>query len=170
MAAVNPWAGKSSWSRCGRRAVGLVDTTPPPPQGRKPHSRVAYPVAVHPNVEVLAGFYEAFPADDLSELFAEDAFALVGGANALSGTHRDRLAVLGLIKAYRRAAADGLELDVHDILANDDHGMAIVRVEAKRGNSTYDEYETHVFEIVDGLIAGIFVYWNDPAPADAFFV
>jgi hypothetical protein len=58
---------------------------------------------------------------------------------------------------------------MHDILANDDHGMAIVNVIARRGDATYDEWETHVFEIVDGEVAGIFIYWNDPAPADAFF-
>jgi ketosteroid isomerase-like protein len=125
--------------------------------------------AVHPNIAVLAGFYEGFLEDDLAELLAEEAFAIVGGANTLSGTHRGRVAVLALIAAYRGAAADGLDLDVHDILANDDHGMAIVRVVGRRGNATYDEYETHVFEMVDGRIAGLFVYWNDPAPADAFF-
>jgi len=124
---------------------------------------------MHPNIDMLAGFYEAFPEDDLSGLFSEDTFALVGGSNSLSGTHRGRQAVLGVIESYRKAAADGMELDVHDILANDDHGMAIVRVSASRGDAAYDEYETHVFEIVDGLIAGIFVYWNDPAPADLFF-
>ncbi len=115
------------------------------------------------------GFYEGSPKDDLSELVDEDAFALIGGNNALSGTHRGKNGVLAAIDSYRRAAADGLELEMHDILANDDHGMAIVRISASRGDTTYDEYETHVFEIVDGLIAGIFVYWNDPAPADLFF-
>lgn len=131
----------------------------------------AYPRAMtsHPNEAVLARFYEQFPGGDLAPLITEDAFALIGGSNALSGHHQGRRDTVASLAAYRAAAPDGIELDIHDILANDDHGLAIVRVTARQGDAIYDEWETHVFELDNGAIAGIFVYWNDPTPADAFF-
>ena len=127
-------------------------------------------MVAHPNIDLLARFYEMLAAGDASELIAEDAFAFAGTSNALSGTHRGRDAVVDWLARYRAAAPDRFELDIHDILANDDHGMAIVRVVAERGDASYDEYETHVFELVKGTIAGIFIYWNDPAPADDFYL
>lgn len=126
-------------------------------------------MATHPNIDLLARFYEMLAGGDVSELIAEDAFAFAGGSNDLSGTHRGRDAVVRRLARYRAASPDRFEVDIHDILANDDHGMAIVRIVAERGHVSYDEHETHVFELVEGTIAGIFIYWNDPAPADAFY-
>ena len=124
----------------------------------------------HPNEAMLRAFYEAFPSGDVGSLLAKDVFALVTADHSLSGTHRGRDEFVSVVSGYRSMAPDGLELDLHDVLANDAHGMAIVRVTARRGDDTYDEWETHVFEIEEGAIAGLFVYWNDPAPANAFFV
>ena len=127
-------------------------------------------VTEHPNIAVLARFYELFADGEISPLLTEDAFVHVGGGNALSGMHQGRRAAVECLGKYRANAADGIETEIHDILANDHHGLAIVRVGARRHDVTYDEWETHVFELVDGSIAGIFVYWNDPGPADEFFV
>ena len=126
-------------------------------------------MTAHSNEAVLARFYELFADGKADELLADDAFAHIGGANALSGLHRGKEATASVLARVRATAPDGIELDIHDILANDDHGMAIVRVTAHRGASIYDEWETHVFELTDGAVAGIFIYWNDPGPADVFF-
>ncbi len=125
----------------------------------------------HPHVELLRSAYEAFAGgdmDSLGDLLAHDAFALVGGRNLLSGMHRGAPEVLGLFRTMLELS-DVLELDIHDILANDDHGMAIVNVKAARGDLRYEQFETHVFELAESKIEGLFVYWNDPAPADQFF-
>ena len=126
-------------------------------------------MAVHPNIAVLDRFYELFTGGEIADLLMADAFVHVGGDNALSGMHQGRQAAVECLNKYRSAATDGIELDIHDLLTNDDHGLAIVRVTARRDHETYDEWETHVFELVDGAIAGVFVYWNDPGPADEFF-
>jgi hypothetical protein len=60
-------------------------------------------------------------------------------------------------------------LDVHEVLANDHHGLAIVKVTARRGDAHYEEWETHVHELSDGSSAGVFLYWNDIGPAEAYF-
>jgi len=125
----------------------------------------------HDNVEMLRRFYAAYEGRDrsaLETLLTDDAFAHVTGGG-LAGIYRGRKQAIGFFAAVWDRAPDGFKLALHDVLANDHHGLAIVRVTARRGDDRYSEWETHVHELTNGSSAGLFIYWNDTAPADAYF-
>ncbi len=122
------------------------------------------------NVALLNSFYAAYEDHDsgrLADLLTEDAFVLFTAGP--SEHHRGREAVVAAFTEIWMQAPDTFDLDIHDILANDHYGLVIVKVTARRGDHQYSEWETHVHELSDGLSAGIFVYWNDPEPANEFF-
>jgi hypothetical protein len=126
----------------------------------------------HDNAEMLGRFYSAYEGRDwptMEPLLTEDAFVLVTGSGSLGGTHRGRDRVAAFLEAVWDQAPDGFELDIHDVLANDHHGLVIVEVSARRGDAEYREWETHVHELSDGQSAGFFIYWNDTTPAESFF-
>ena len=129
-------------------------------------------VGEHPNIVLIKSLYEVLEQRDMEAIgrrFVAEPFAHVGGNNALSGMRRGISQVLSLYETMLEWATNELTLHIHDILANDHHGLAILRVRCRRDGLTYDEYETHVYELEEDKIAGLFVYWNDPAPADRYF-
>lgn len=126
----------------------------------------------HANEEMLTGFYAAYAGRDAEAIagyLTEDAFVLIPGTGPLGGVYRGRTDAVGFFSTVWEQGPDGFDLDLHEVLANDHHGLVIVKVTARRGDARYDEWETHVHELSDGSSAGVFVYWNDIGPAEAYF-
>jgi ketosteroid isomerase-like protein len=126
----------------------------------------------HANEEMLARFYAAYAGRDAEAIagqLTDDAFVLIPGRGPLGGVYRGRTEAVGFFSTVWEQAPDGFALDLHEVLANDEHGLVIVKVTAQRGDARYDEWETHVHELSDGSSAGVFVYWNDIEPAEAYF-
>jgi len=117
----------------------------------------------------LYAAYEAQDAAAMASLLTDDAFVLLPGNRGLAGTHRGRDESVGFFSMVWAQAPDGFELDIHEVLANEHHGLVIVRVTAKRGADRYEEWETHVHELNDGSSAGVFIYLNDCTPAELYF-
>ncbi len=92
----------------------------------------------HPSVELTRQGYEAFAKGDmatLSELMADDITWHVEGAGSLSGTYRGREDVFGFFGRLAEETGGTFSLDVHDVLANDEHVVALCTLSASRGVS-----------------------------------
>ena len=90
----------------------------------------------HPNVELTRRGYEAFAKGDLatlSELIADDVTWHSNDAGPLSGTYHGRDEVFGFFGRLAEETAGTFRLDVHDVLANDEHAVALCTLSASRG-------------------------------------
>lgn len=128
-------------------------------------------MAEHPNIARLREGYAAFGKGDfaaLNELFAEDLVWHNPGRNHLAGDYRGRDAVYELFGRLMEITEGSFRLDVHAILADDEHGVALLRGTAHRGEQLLDTRDTHVFHLHDGRVTEFWAASTDPYAIDEF--
>ena len=94
----------------------------------------------HPNEELVRSAFEAFAngdTDTLRQLIDQDAVWHTPGRNQLSGDHRGVDAILGFFAKTMELSGGTFRIDVHDIVANDNHAVALFDARAEREDRTY---------------------------------
>ena len=95
----------------------------------------------HPNVEYARRGYAAFGSGDLatlSELIADDVVWHAQGVGSLSGDYHGRDQVFGFFGRLAEETGGTFRLDVHDILANDEHTAVLATLTASRGGKSIE--------------------------------
>lgn len=126
----------------------------------------------HPNLKAARAGYEAFAGGDLaavSELMADDIVWHVGGSNMVSGDYAGKEAVLGLFATIAQETSGSFDNEIHDILANDEHGVALVTTSGQRGDKTMSVRGVHVFHMDDGRMTEFWNFPQDQAAVDSFW-
>ena len=119
-------------------------------------------MADHPNVELLRKGYTAYGSGDievLNELFADDILWHVAGRGPLAGDYKGRDQVFGFFGKLMELSDGTAKLELHDVLANDDHGVALVTGTATRNGATFTGPDVHTFHIRDGKVVE---FWDAP--------
>jgi ketosteroid isomerase-like protein len=62
-----------------------------------------------------------------------------------------------------------LTTEIHDVVANDDHVIALVRATVRRGARSLDYRTAEVFHVRDGKIAARWAFSDDTAAITEFF-
>ena len=128
-------------------------------------------MADHPNAELVRRGYDAFIAGDIewmNEHLHENIVWHEPGNNVLAGDYHGREEVLAhFAKVVSRVLP---EFDVHDVVANDDHAVALVQTRATRQDNgeTYEGRFVHVFHVANEQALESWTFWEDPAGNDAF--
>ena len=87
----------------------------------------------------------------------------IGRAEPLRG----KAALVGSMEA---AASDySIEVEVHDVLADDDHTVALIKATATRGDRTLVYQVAEIYHLRDGRIIGRWAFSDDTAAITAFF-
>lgn len=126
----------------------------------------------HPNEELLRKGYDAFSKGDMdtvSSLFADDIVWHVPGRSALAGDYKGKEEVFGFFGKLMEMTEGTFQTELHDILANDEHAVVLVKSRAKRGDVTFVGNEAHVFHIKDGKTTEFWGHSADQYAADEFF-
>lgn len=129
-------------------------------------------MAEHPNVERVRQGYEAFTSGDtetLAELIAEDAVWHVGGRNLFTDTYHGREAIFTYFRNLRDFTHDTFAAELHDVLANDEHAVALVRMTGTRGRNELDANATTTFHLRDGRVVEAWTFHENQYAADEFF-
>ena len=126
------------------------------------------------NVERMRRGYDAFAKGDLDtlrELFSPDIVWHSGGNNPLTGDYKGIDEVFGYFGKIFEATGGDMQTEVHDLLANDEHGVAITHVRASRPDGrTMDMNQIGVFHQNDqNLVTEAWIVPEDAQAADAFF-
>jgi ketosteroid isomerase-like protein len=128
---------------------------------------------MHPNEERFRAGYDAFLRGDMNgvrELLAEDVVWHQPGNNPFSGDHRGIDEVLGLFMRLVEATGGTFRPEPHDILANDEHGVALITLTAERNGKAITDKETHVVHFRDGKVAESWIQLGDAyLELDPFF-
>ena len=122
----------------------------------------------HPNLVLARAGYEAFDRGDMaavSDLLSDDIVWHSGGSNVLTGDYAGKEAVLDFFSLLMRESGGTFRNDVHDMLANDEHGVALVTASATRGGKSLEGHVVHVFHISGGKIAE---FWSIPERQGVF--
>ena len=127
----------------------------------------------HPNVERIKQEYRAFTEGDfsgLAKLFAEDAVWHVRGDTPLAGDLSGCEAIVDVLRRLARETHESFLIEVHDIVANDQHTVVLAHTTVKRDDRTYTADEVHVFcTNEDGLITEAWGLSSDPAGQGQFW-
>lgn len=126
----------------------------------------------HPNVALVRRGYEAFASGDaetLAALIAEDATWHVGGRNLFTDTYRGRDAIFTYFRKLRDFTNETIAIEVHDVLANDEHAVALVQMTAQRARNALDSNATTTFHLQDGQVVEAWTFHENQYEADEFF-
>ncbi|MBO0731087.1 MAG: nuclear transport factor 2 family protein [Acidimicrobiaceae bacterium] len=126
----------------------------------------------HSNVSRIKDGYTAFASGDraaLNDLFADDLLWHVGGRNQFAGDYRGRDAVYGFLGKVMEVSEGSFRVDVHTILADDEHGVALVIEKASRDGRSINVNEAHIFHLRDGKVVEFWAASTDQYATDALF-
>jgi len=131
-------------------------------------------MAEHPNVALVRRAIEAMTEQDMSkaqqEMAIVDAFMAddiiwheIGRAEPRRGKAELRAAMMGAARDWT------ITFKVHDVIANDDHAIALGSATATRGDETLEYRTAEIFHIRDGRAVERWAFSDDTAAIAAFF-
>lgn len=112
--------------------------------------------------------YQAFVEGDiptLTEIIAADAIWHVGGRNRLSGEKRGREAIFGY---FGELGTAGITVELHDVVANDQHVVGIHRAVGTREGRKLDERVALVVHMQNGTIREAWEQGDDTRALDEY--
>jgi uncharacterized protein len=96
----------------------------------------------HPNEDRIRKGYEAFAAGDfaaLDELLDDNVTWHTPGNNSLSGDREGKQAVFDFFGKTVEVTGGTFRLELHDVLANDEHGVALAVATGEREGKSLEE-------------------------------
>jgi len=126
----------------------------------------------HPNEDLIRKGYAAFGAGDmatLNELFSDDIVWHAPGRNQLSGTFRGKEEVFANFQKLAELTGGAFKLDIHTVLADDEHVAVLARAMAEREGRTLDDNGVQVFHVKDGKVTEQWLYPGDVYAGDEFW-
>jgi ketosteroid isomerase-like protein len=118
----------------------------------------------HSNADVFKQLYIAFTNGDmdrLAELIAPDVVWHVPGNNLISGTYTSRDAIFECFGKMFEMSNGSYRPQLHDILANDEHTVALLHAVGRHGDKTLDQDYAFICHIRDGQIAELWEAWTE---------
>ncbi len=126
----------------------------------------------HPNEDLVRRGYVAFGTADmatLGELLADDVVWHVGGHSPITGDYKGKGDVFAFFQRLAERAGGTFRLDIHDVLANDEHAVALVKGTAARDGKTLNDNGVQVFHVHDGKVTETWFHPGDQRAADEFW-
>jgi uncharacterized protein len=126
----------------------------------------------HANEAVVRKGYDAFSRGDmdtLRELFDENIVWHVPGRSPLSGDHKGVDAVLQYFMKSMELSGGTFRVEVHDVVANDEHTVGIQVVTGERNGKQLNDQGALIFHIADGKVTEVWQLTGDLYSNDDFF-
>jgi hypothetical protein len=126
----------------------------------------------HTNEDLLRQGYAAFASGDLAtvqSLFADDIVWHSGGANQMTGDYTGHQEVLGFFGRLMEVTGGTFRLEIHDILANDSHGIVLVTMHGERNGRVVSLREVNIWHLEDGKALEFWAFPEDSYQMDQFF-
>jgi uncharacterized protein len=129
-------------------------------------------MADHASAELFRRGYDAFTKGDMEtvrSLFAPDIVWHVPGHNHLSGDHRGVDNVLDLFMKNFQETSGTFKVEVHDLLGNDSHAVALATVSGQREGKSLNDRYTHVVHIQNGKLVESWIFAEHQDVVDDFW-
>jgi hypothetical protein len=103
------------------------------------------------------------------EIFAPDIVWHQPGRNPTSGDYQGADGVLGLFGKLFELTDGTFKATLHDVLATDDHVVALGKIDAQRKGMTAPHDFVHVCHVKEGKLSECWIVNVDPYGVDDFF-
>ena len=124
----------------------------------------------HPNAALVREGFQAFEKGDMAwmdEHLSDDVVWHVGGNSKWAGTYEGKAQVLEFFG--RQAQATTTSVDIHDVLGNDDHVVALGTASATAPDGSSAEWKyAQVFHIKGGKATEVWGLAENDAAVDPF--
>ena len=127
---------------------------------------------MHPNEELARRGYDAFSKGDMDtirELFDPGVQWHVPGKSVFAGDYNGIDEVLGFFGKLFEASGGTLSLEIHDVLANDEHVTVFVKGTAQRDGNAWEGRAVHLFHARDGKVVEFWEHPEDQYAVDEFW-
>jgi hypothetical protein len=91
------------------------------------------------------------------------------GRSQLSGDFEGKDAVFGEFQKVFEMTGGSFKLDIHDVLANDEHAVVLVHASGQIGDRSLDQNAVQVFHIKDGKVTEQWLHPDDLYANDEFW-
>ena len=125
----------------------------------------------HPNEETVRRAFDAFAKGDmdtLRDLMDQDAVWHSPGRNPLSGDYRGVDEILGLFARLAELTGGTFRAELHDVVANDEHAVALYVTRAEREGRTLETKNVLVNHMRDGKFTETWALSDDQYAGDEF--
>ena len=123
----------------------------------------------HANATLIRKMYAALIAGNylsvLTGVLSEDVVWHLPGTHPISGDHRGRDAVFTAMSKFEGS----VQLELHDVLANEEHAVALLQARGKRDGKEYSALEIDIFHVYDGQITEFWSFSEDQRVTDEFW-
>jgi len=126
----------------------------------------------HPNEDLIRKGFAAFASGDmatLNDLFDDDIVWHALGRNQLAGTFLGKEAVFGELQKVGELSGGTFKLELHTVLADDEHVAVLVRAMGEREGRTLDDNSVQIFHVKDGKVTEQWLYPGDVYASDDFW-
>jgi ketosteroid isomerase-like protein len=126
----------------------------------------------HPNEDLLRKGYEAFTKADMpavQALFADDIVWHVPGRSPMSGDYKGVQEVLAFLGKSMEETQGTFGLEIHDLLADEEHGVALVVARGQREGKSLEDRQVHVLHLRDGKVTEFWAHPGDQYAIDEFW-
>ena len=127
----------------------------------------------HPNEDLTREAFAAFGRGDLDALrnqyFTADVRFHFPGRSPLAGDHEGVDQVLGMFGKAFEISGGTLRLEIHDVIANDEHAVALFTARGERADRRLEDRTVQVLHIRDGKASECWIYPEDAYATDDFW-
>src|SRR6266567_3029308 len=127
----------------------------------------------HPNEDLARGASAAFGRGGLDALrnqfLAPDIRWHILGRGPLAGDYAGVAQVLGLFGKISELSGGTARLELHDVLANDDHAVSLATIRAERAGRQYRDNLVQVIHVRNGKATEVWTHSADPYAAEEFW-
>ena len=125
------------------------------------------------NLELVQAGYAAFLRGDVDafpQFFDPDVVWHIPGRSPVAGTIEGRDNVIAALTNVLAMIADGtVRLELHDVLASDDHVVGLISEHAERDGKSFDDNFAQVIHIKDGRVIESWNLYTDIYARDEFW-
>jgi uncharacterized protein len=126
-----------------------------------------------PNEDLVRAASAAFGRGDLGALrdqfFAENIVWHVAGTGPLAGDYEGVARVMELLTTISELSGGTVRPELHDVLVNADHTVALTTVRAERAGKHLQLNIVHVIHAENGKATEVWTHSSDPAAAVQFW-
>jgi uncharacterized protein len=126
----------------------------------------------HPNEDLVRRGFDAFSkgdVDTLRELFDQDAVWHALGRSPLAGDYRGVDAILGFFARTMELSGGTFRVELHDVLANDEHAVALYTTRGEREGRTLEDKSVLVSHVRNDRFIETWGQSEDQYAVDEFF-